>query len=70
MRTVDKKTSAKDTPHSLILLRKTSGDGVCVDRVDHIFCGVYRDFFFYFKNMTGKGTITNSGGKNNLIQKL
>jgi hypothetical protein len=40
-----KKTSAKQPPNFLILLRKTSGDG-CVDRVEHIFCGQPGIFFF------------------------
>jgi hypothetical protein len=30
----------------------------------HTFCGVSREFFFFdFKDMSGKGTITISGGK-------
>ena len=41
-----------------------------MDREEHTFCGVSRDFFFLdFKNMSGKGTITISGGNNSLIQK-
>ena len=37
----------------------------------HTFYGVSREFFFFdFKDMSGKGTITISGGKNSLIQKL
>jgi hypothetical protein len=44
---------------------------VSVDRAEHTFCGVIRKiFFFNFKDMIGKGTITISGGKNGLIQKL
>jgi len=37
----------------------------------HTFCGVSREFFFFdFKDMSGKGTITLSGGRNSLIPKL
>jgi hypothetical protein len=38
------KTSGKDTPHFLILLRKPWGDGD-VDLPEHTFYGVKREFF-------------------------
>jgi hypothetical protein len=37
----------------------------------HTFSGVSREIFFFdFKDMSRKGTITISGGKNSLIPKL
>jgi hypothetical protein len=65
-----KKTSAKDPPHFLILPTKTSGDGYVLTVWSIYFAAPAVIFFFEFKNMTGKGTITISGGKNSLIQKL
>jgi hypothetical protein len=50
-----KKTSAKDPPHSLILLGKTSGDGYVLTVWNTYFAAPTVNFF---KNMTGKGTIT------------
>ncbi len=53
---------------------KNLGRRVCVQ---HIVLTVWNThfpesvvFFFNFKDTNGKGTITNSGGKNSLIQKL
>jgi hypothetical protein len=71
MRTFDKKNLGKRTPPFPHTPWKNLGRRVCVDRAEHIFYGASREFFFWdFKNMTGKGTLTNSGGKNSLIQKL
>jgi hypothetical protein len=69
-----KKTSAKDPPHLPILLHsfeKPRETGMCGPYGAHTFSGVSREFFFFdFKDMIGKGTITISGGKNSLIPKL
>jgi len=65
------KTSVKDPPHSLMLLGKTSGDWYVLTVGRTYFAAPAVNFFFWdFKNMTGKGTSTNSGGHNSLIQKL
>ena len=70
MRTFDKKNLGKRPPPFSYTPSKNLGRRVCVDRAEHTFCGVSRDFFFLdFKNMSGKGTITISGGNNSLIQK-
>jgi hypothetical protein len=67
MWTFDKKNLGKRLPPFPLTPQKNLGRRVCVDRAEHIFCGVIREFFFLdFKNMTGKagkGTITNSGGQ-------
>jgi len=56
MRTFDKKNLGKRPPPFPQTLQKNLGRRVCVDRVEHIFFGASRDFFFSnFKNMTGKG---------------
>jgi hypothetical protein len=71
MRTFDKKNLGKRPPPFPHAPWKNLGRLVCVDRAEHILCGSSREFFFWdFKNMTGKGTSTNLGGKNSLIQKL
>ena len=71
MWTFDEKNLGKRPPPFPHTPQKNLGRRVCVDRAEHTFCGVIRDFFFLnFKNMSGKGTITISGGKNSLIQKL
>jgi hypothetical protein len=72
MRTFDKK---KPRPKTLSIFlyssekpRETGIRGPCGAPT---FSGVIREFFFFnFKDMSGKGTITISGGKNSLIQKL
>jgi hypothetical protein len=71
MRTFDKKNLGKRPPPFSYTPLKNLGRRGCVDRVDHTFCVVSREFFFFdFKDMSGKGTITISGGKNSLIHKL
>ena len=71
MWTFDKKNLGKTPPPFPHTLQKKLGRRVCVDRVEHIFCGASREFFlFEFKNMTGKGTITILGGNKSLIKKL
>ena len=71
MRTFDKKNLGKTPPPFPHTPQKNLGRRVCVDRVEHIFCGASREFFlFEFKNMTGKGTITILGGNKSLIKKL
>ncbi len=67
----DKKNLGQRPPPFSYTPLKNLGRRVCVDRAEHIFYGTSREFFFGdFKNMTGKGTLTNSEGKNSLIQKL
>ena len=71
MRTFDKKNLGKRPPPFPHTPWKNLGRRVCVDRAEHTFCGVSREFFFFdVKDMSGKGTITISGGKNSLIPKL
>jgi hypothetical protein len=71
MRTFDKKNLGKTPPPFPHTPQKNLGRRVCVDRVEHIFCGASREFFLLeFKNMTGKGTITILGGNKSLIKKL
>jgi hypothetical protein len=71
MRTFDKKNLGKRPPPFPHAPWKNLGRLVCVDRAELIFSGTSRVFFWGdFKNMTEKGTLTNSGGKNSLIQKL
>ena len=71
MRTFDEKNLGKRPPPFSYTPSKNLGRRVCVDRAEHTFCGVSREFFFFdFKDMSGKGTITISGGKNCLIPKL
>jgi len=70
MWTFDKINLGKDPPNFPMLLKKTSGDGYeWTVRITH-FAESSVIFFFDFKNMSGKRTSTNSGGKNSLIQKL
>ena len=46
MRTFDKKNLGKRPPPFPHTPQKNLGRRVCVDRVEHIFCGASRDFFF------------------------
>ncbi len=65
MRTFDKKNFGNRPPPFPHTPQKNLGRRVCVDHPEHTFCGGSRDFFFLsFKNMSRKGTITSSGGKN------
>jgi hypothetical protein len=64
MWTFDQKNLGKRPPPFPHAPWKNLGRLVCVDRGEDIFCGASREFFFGdFKNMTGKGTSTNSGGQ-------
>jgi hypothetical protein len=46
MRTFDKKNLGKTPPPFPHTPQKNLGRRVCVDRVEHIFCGASREFFF------------------------
>jgi hypothetical protein len=61
MWTFDEKKLGKRPPPFAYTPSKNLGRWVYVDRAEHN---------FFFKDMRGKGTITISGGKNSLIQKL
>jgi len=58
MRTFDERNLGKRPPPFPHTPQKNLGRRVCVDRPGN------------FKDMSGKGTMTRTGGKNSLIQKL
>jgi hypothetical protein len=45
--TFDKKNFGKRPPPFPHTPQKNLGRWVCVDRVEHIFCGASREFFFF-----------------------
>ena len=66
-----KKTRQKTPPIFLYSFEKPRETGLRGPCGAHTFCGVSREIFFFdFKDMISKGTITISGGKNSLIPKL